>query len=198
MYLQNTTTEERVEYYKKQVIEKYNLMKMVLMVVPEEKVNAKMNSDKYLDSITNWCFKSRGEINQAIDNINMRIDLTEEEKDNIIEYGLRRVYTYNYSHLTEFLVAMVDDCDKESNPYSKTCDVLVKGFKYDIKMVDWNNGNPRYTCYRDYGQRKIWICVDKKSECATKEWVQGLLKHLKERLLTTAGERNIYIKRSDY
>ena len=198
MNWKTATKEQKNDYYKEQVKMRFNIMKDVLMVLSEDKVNTKMQKDSYLDSITNWCFKGRYEIQQAIDNINMRVDLTSEEKDNIIEYGLRRVYTYNYSHITEFLVAIVDNCDKEVDLYSKTCDVVVNGYKYDVKMVDWNNGNPNYHCYRDYGQRKIWVCVDTKSECATKEWVQSLLKHLKERMLTVEGQKNVYIKRSEY
>ena len=50
-------------------------------------------------------------------------------------------------------------------------------------MVDWQEGYPRYVVYRDYGQRKFWICVKSKSSLADIDELRSLINYLKGYLL---------------
>jgi len=67
-------------------------------------------------------------------------------------------------------------------------------------MVDWQNGNPNYYCYRDYGQKKIWIAVDKKSSLSEMERVRSLVNYLKayivdnKELIESCSMKNIYVE----
>lgn len=190
------------EQYKIEVGERLHLMKTMVGLYGEDMFNNKMVINKALDNKTNWCWNvTRVEqLEKVVDNINLNPNLTNEEKDEIIEYGIRRTYNQLHSKLCEYILSALEFGRKESNDYSLTRDVYIYDKGYDVKMVDWNEGNPNYYCYRDYGQNKIWIAVDKKSSLSEIERVRSLVKYLKayvmdnKELIESGNMKNIYIE----
>lgn len=193
------------EQYKIEVRERLHLMKTMVGLYGEDMFNKKMVINKDLDNKTNWCWNvTRVEqLEKVVDNINLNPYLTTEQKDEIIEYGIRRTYNQLHSKLCEYILSALPFGKKESNDYSLTRDVYIYDKGYDVKMVDWNEGNPIYRCYRDYGQPKIWICTKSKTELSDVERVRSLINYLIEYIPSikeevVQGKHNIYIKGDSY
>ena len=168
------------------------LMSTIVVEYGEDLVNQKMVKNDTNDRITNWAFDCR-----TVEMLNSRIDSYTVE---LKEYAVRRVYNVAYSSLVEYILSALEFGRKEPNKYNKEVDVHLFDMAYDVKMVDWQNGNPNYYCYRDYGQKKIWIAVDKKSSLSEIERVRNLVKYLKayvvdnKELIESGAMKNIYVE----
>ena len=164
----------------------FNLMRYIVKTYGKELIDSKMMKEQRLDYVTNWIFGvgNSVQLEYELEKLNSSTTLSEEKKKEIELYAVRRVYNNAYSVLCEYIIgAISDEHIKQKDQRHKTIDVYIYGVAYDIKMVDWQNGCPQYTVYRDYGQRKMWICVKSKSSLADIDELRSLINYLKDYLL---------------
>ena len=164
----------------------FNLMKYIVATYGKELIDSKMMKEQWLDDITKWIWKvgNSVQLETQLENLKLSTTLSEEKKKTIEMYAVRRVYNNAYSVLCEYIIgALSDEHRKQKDQWHKTIDVYIYGVAYDIKMVDWQDGCPQYVVYRDYGQRKFWICVKSKSSLADIDELRSLISYLKEFLL---------------
>ena len=188
------TTEQKVangyqldqEDCKHMVKRTFTLMKYIVTTYGKELIDSKMMKEQRLDDITKWIWKvgNSVQLETQLENLKLSTTLSEERKKEIELYAVRRVYNNAYSSICEYIIgAISDEHKKQREQWNKTIDVYIYGVAYDIKMVDWQDGCPQYVVYRDYGQRKFWICVKSKSSLADIEELRSLISYLKKFLL---------------
>lgn len=164
----------------------FNLMKYIVITYGKELIDSKMMKEQWLDDVTKWIWgvSNSVELEYQLEKLNSSTTLSEEKKKIIETYAVRRVYNNAYSVLCEYIIgALSDEHKKQKDQWHKTIDVYIYGVAYDIKMVDWQDGCPQYTVYRDYGQRKMWICVKSKSSLANIDELNSLIAYLKDYLV---------------
>lgn len=188
------TTEKKIEKgyqldqedCKHMVKKTFNLMRYIVENYDKELIDSKMIKDQRLDDVTKWIWKvgNPAQLEIQLKNLNLSKTLSEERKKEIELYAVRRVYNKAYSSICEYIIgAISDEHKKEREQWNTTVDVYIYGVAYDIKMVDWEDGYPQYTVYRNYGQRKFWICVKSKSSLADFDELRSLINYLKGYLL---------------
>ena len=188
------TTEQKIansfqldqEDCKHMVKKTFNLMRYIVTTYGEELIDSKMMKEQRLDDITKWIWDVGNSIQleYQLEKLNSSTTLSEERKKEIELYAVRRVYNNAYSSICEYIIgAISDEHKKQREQRHKTIDVYIYEVAYDIKMVDWQEGYPQYVVYRDYGQRKLWICVKSKSSLADIDELRSLINYLKKYLL---------------
>ena len=188
------TTEQKVangyqldqEDCKHMVKRTFNLMRYIVTTYGKELIDSKMMKEQRLDDITKWIWGvgNSVQLEYQLEKLKLSTTLSEERKKEIELYAVRRVYNNAYSSICEYIIgAISDEHKKQREQWNKTIDVYIYGVAYDVKMVDWQEGYPRYVVYRDYGQRKFWICVKSKSSLADIDELRSLINYLKGYLL---------------
>ena len=170
-----------------------------------EIIDSKMVKVEWCEKLTYWAFDVKS-IVMLEDNL-AKIDkyiMSDENKEVLKTYGIKRTYNCLYSELCEYILSALEFGRKEPNKKSKNKDVHIYGIPYDVKMVDWKGADTNYVCFRDYGQRKFWIAVDKKSSLANRDRVASLIKYLKayvienKELIESGSLRTIKIEGDKY
>lgn len=144
--------------YKARLNKRFKLLKGLLEEFPSFNVDLKYQRDTELDRVTNFCFDI-----STIDDFKDYIKpLSEYNKS----YAIARLYNLKMSEMMEYftLYALYDlytvkKCDR----YDRYADVVVDGFRYDVKCVSVNwSGN----LYRNYNSKYIYVKYSSKKDFA--------------------------------
>ena len=205
MYIKGSQMTNR-EQSRIKMINRCYVLNEILKISGKDIINQRMVKDNTLDERTKSMMKIKNvnNLKYEIDGIIKNPSLHNDEKNIMLEYGLKRAYNFVLSKMCEYMLSCLKFIEKEQDEYSKTADISIFGIPYDVKLVDWNNGNPNYYCYRDYGQRKIWIAYNTKCDLANPNRLKSLMDYAQSYLMENKDSiingkiRNIYINGSDY
>ena len=188
------------------MINKLYVLNEIIKLTCEEFICERMVRSKELDNLTKNVMKIKNvdTLKYEMDGIGNNPFHTLQEQNQMLLYGYRRAYNFVLSKMCEHMLACLDFIEKENNEYNKVSDIKIFGIQYDVKLVDWNNGNPNYYCYRDYNQRKIWINYKSKTDLANPQNVKNLMDYVNQYLIDnkdniiTGRIKNIYIEGDKY